>query len=266
MAHFTIDYTSAYYMTISVHELQYDFYSTFYTKLVVSYWYGKNSAGHDVYKDIHEEYAPDENEGNRNISFTFPIDGDLFPGGTYRIRVTAFVLTSDGGETLRAVYYIDEEGNLETEAYITIPEYYIPEVEYWSWEISNGNASEEATRTAYYAIKNRGATTDFSFVVWNDMVEKVVDLGFAIDGDYFDWDKRFVNYAGTKMRNKYTTLTAERFNSLLYNIELLGERLEVGAIPSDIPYPVEAGDVVLGEYFLTLTNYINDCIEAYNEL
>lgn len=271
MAHFTIDDTSAYYMTISVHELQYDFYSRYYTKLVVSYWYGKNSAGHDVYKDIHEEYAPDENEGNRNISFTFPIDGDLFPGGTYRIRVTAFVPTSDGGETLWAVYYIDEEGNLETEAYITIPEHYIPEVEYWSWDISNGNASEEQTLKAYNAIKPYGATIDrdtrnFSFLVWNDIVQKVVDLGLAIKGDYFDWDKTFVNYAGTKMRERDTTLTAERFNSLLYNIELFGKRLGVGTIPTDIPYPVETGDIVLGEYFLTLTNYINDCIEAYNKL
>ena len=259
-------------MTISVHELQYDFYSTFYTKLVVSYWYGKNSAGHDVYKDIHEEYAPDENEGNRNISFTFPIDGDLFPGGTYRIRVTAFVPTSDGGETLWAVYYIDEEGNLETDAYVTIPEYYVPEIECWSWDISNGNASEEETITAYNAIKPYGATLDrdtrnFSYLVWNDMVEKVIDLGNIIDGEYVDWDDTHASYSGAKMKPKDKTLTAERFNSLRINCELYGERLGVGTISySDIPYPVEQGDIVLGEYFITLTNYTNDCIQAYNEL
>ena len=269
MAYFTIDYTSTSKMTISVHNLQYDFYSGYYTKLVVSYWYGKNTAGHDVYVNIYEEYAPDENEGNRNISFTFPIDGDLFPGGTYRIRVTAFVPT-DNGDTLWAVY-ADKDGSA-TDAYVTIPEYYAPEIEYWSWDISNGNASEEETITAYNAIKPYGAiidrdTRNFSYLVWNDMVEKVLDLGNIIDGEYVQWDDTHESSWGTKMTPKDTMLTAVRFNSLIRNIEAYGDRLDIGTIPySDIPYPVEQGDIVLGEYFITLTNYMNDCIQAYNEL
>ncbi len=252
-------------MTISVHDLQYDFYSGYYTKLVVSYWYGKNSEGHDVYINIHTVDAPDENEGIRDITFTFPIDEHLLRGGTYRIRVTAFVPTNDGGETLWAIY-ANEDGT-ETEEYVTIPEYDILEIEYWSWDKSNWNASEEETLTAYNAITTRGATTNFSYLVWNDMVEKVVDLGNIIDGEYVSWDDTHTSYSGTKMTLRDKELTAERFNSLRLNIELYGERLGVGTIPySDIPYPVYAGDIVLGEYFLTLTNYINDCIQAYNEL
>ena len=196
----------------------------------------------------------------------------MFPGGTYRIRVTAFVPTSDGSETLWAVYYIDEEGNLETEAYITISEYYAPEIECWSWNISNGKASEEATITAYNAIKPYGATIDrdtrnFSYLVWNDMVEKIVDLGNIIYGENVEWDRKHASYSGTKMTSKDTMLTAEMFNSLRINYELYGDLFDLGKIPySDIPYPVEQGDIVLGEYFITLTNYMNDCIQAYNEL
>lgn len=115
----------------------------------------------------------------------------------------------------------------------------------WSWEISNGTASDAQTAAAYSAISGGGGCTEFSYKVWNDMVKMVYDnLG---------WDYLGLKRDDTYMTNTTAgrTLTADRFNTL---------HLEIDKVyPTGIP-AVSKGDPVLGEHFIMLANALNSAL------
>lgn len=118
----------------------------------------------------------------------------------------------------------------------------------WSWSASNGSASASQTKAAYSAIRNKGSLSDFSYLVWNDMVDKVKEI---LDATGDIWNSRFASYSATRMSSSDKKLTATRFNSLRYNI---GLRYSTGI---DTVY---SGDIVYGWYFTTLANCINNWI------
>ena len=118
-------------------------------------------------------------------------------------------------------------------------------VDPWSWSQSNGDASASQTRAAYSAVSSKGRVSDFSYLVWNDMVNKVKEI---LDSQGLSWNSRFASYAGTLMGSGSRTLTATKFNSLRYNI---GLHYSTGI---DTVY---RGDTVSGWYFTTLASCIN---------
>lgn len=123
-----------------------------------------------------------------------------------------------------------------------------PSVEPWSWSKSNGSASASQTSAAYSAVRNNGKVSDFSYLVWNDMVDKVKEI---LDSKGLSWNSRFASYSGTLMSYSNKTLTATKFNSLRYNI---GLHYSTGI---DTVY---SGDTVYGWYFTTLANCMNNMI------
>lgn len=125
-------------------------------------------------------------------------------------------------------------------------------VEYWSWTSSNGSATAAQTEAAHDAITGNGSTSDFSYKVWNDMVEKVVDVWHA-QGGYFD--TTYLSYNETLMTSSDKVLTAKRFNSLNYNI---AQNAPSG---TGIGY-VYTGDTVKGSYFTALATAINEWIDT----
>lgn len=118
-------------------------------------------------------------------------------------------------------------------------------VDPWSWSASNGSASAAQTQNALTAINNHGPLTDFSYLVWNDMVSKVHEIQQAIGGY---WSETFATYAATKMSPSDKALTAARFNSLRNNI---GRYYSTGI------NEVLAGDIIYGSYFIRLANCLN---------
>lgn len=145
----------------------------------------------------------------------------------------------------------------QIEAYITAPGLSAPVSLYntattdglsvapWSWTASNGYASSTQTRNAYYAVTGNGSLSDFSYLVWNDMVDKVYEIMQA-EGGW--WDNQFASYTATKMSSGDKALTARRFNSLRYNI---GRHYSTGI------NTVSPGETVYGWYFTQLANCIN---------
>lgn len=121
-------------------------------------------------------------------------------------------------------------------------------VDEWSWSTSNGNASTAQTKAAYSAVTSKGSTDEFSYLVWNDMVDKVYEI---LDATNDSWNSKYATYAATKMSSSDKSLTAARFNSLRYNI---GLRYSTGI------NEVAKGDTVYGWYFTTLANCINNWI------
>lgn len=120
----------------------------------------------------------------------------------------------------------------------------------WSWQASNGTATASITSTAYNAVVNKTAVTNFSYLVWNDLVDKVKEVLDYI-GD--TWSANYATYSNTKMTSSDKTLTASRFNSLRFNI---GKHYSTGI------NDVAPNDDVLGRYFTTLTTCLNAWIDT----
>lgn len=126
----------------------------------------------------------------------------------------------------------------------------------WDWLASNGLASANQTLRAYNQVNNNGYTTDFSHLVWNDMVDKVYAV---IKATTNWWDGTYGSYYDTKMSGPREILTAKMFNSLRNNIELV--RLYLGKSTTTGIGQVHTGDRVYGWYFTALTEFINGCID-----
>lgn len=128
----------------------------------------------------------------------------------------------------------------------------------WDWAKSNGTASEDAvysTWLLYVLPELYNATNLFSYQVWNDMVDKVAEIRRAM-GWY--WDDTYAYQDDTKMLYGDYRLYAYQFNSIRNNIEMVGKTL---GVKSTIPDKVYSGDDVFRDYFITLTDYMNECID-----
>ena len=119
----------------------------------------------------------------------------------------------------------------------------------WSWSASNGTATASQTKTTYDALINKGALSDFSYRVWNDMCSKVIEIENAAG---LTWSTKYASYADTKMSSSDKVLTATRFNSLRYNI---GRSYSTGIDE------VASGDTVYAWYFTTLARCMNEWID-----
>ena len=122
----------------------------------------------------------------------------------------------------------------------------------WSWSNrSGGDATLDEIKDAKEAIDNHGRTSSFSHLVWNDLVNKVNECKHASG---VLWNNKYTTYGNTLMEDD-TVLTALRFNSLRYNIDI---HEETGI------NEVFAGDIVYGHYFTDLTDAMNSWIDDIN--
>ena len=127
----------------------------------------------------------------------------------------------------------------------------------WNWSISNGEASAEQTTEAFKAVTKKTATTNFSFLVWNDMVDKV---WLVLEEIGYGWNSEYADYEDTKMTEEDREMTATRFNSLRYNIYYHLMEMDDGrSMEIEEVWP---GDYVLGFYFKKLCLGINDLIRT----
>lgn len=158
------------------------------------------------------------------------------------------------------------EGNYDSDS-ITTDE--VSGVTPWSWNASNGTASAVQTHTAYIAVSNYGPISDFSYLVWNDMVSKVAEMRNRANQKPV-WNTKYLTQANTSMSNTESgrTMTAARYNSLRYNIGLYygfnevpsGELIDLDSVTKEkIP-----GDPVIGSDFIDLMTCLNYAIDRAN--
>ena len=158
------------------------------------------------------------------------------------------------------------EGNYDSDS-ITTDE--VSGIAPWSWNGSNGTASAVQTRTAYNAVSNYGPISDFSYLVWNDMVAKVAEMRNRANQKPV-WNTKYLTQASTSMSNTESgrTMTAARYNSLRYNIGLYygfnevpsGELIDLDSVTKEkIP-----GDPVIGSNFIDLMTCLNYAIDRAN--
>lgn len=120
----------------------------------------------------------------------------------------------------------------------------------WSWSVSNGSATDTQTQNAYSAVTYKTAVTNFSYLVWNDMVDK---LKATLDSVGENWDSTYATYDNTKMSSSDKILTATKFNSL---------RLNIGSHSSTGISTKYKDEYVYGSYFITLANCLNNWINS----
>ena len=178
-------------------------------------------------------FASDDDSGSGN---NFKIVCDIEADVHYTIWIRGRYGTETGSTTI----------------YITSPTKETTTVKKWSWSDSNGTASAAETVGAKTAIDSFGLLSEFSHKVWNDMIDKVSEI-ISLENDV--WYDNYDSVANTRMTSSDKVLTAQRFNSLRFNI---GARENA---PSTGITDRVAGDTVYGSYFTTLTDCINGWID-----
>lgn len=198
--------------------------------------------------------SPDMNSDRSEPASNIMWDDDS--GSNYNFRMEMYV--SAGAE-----YYIFVRGSSGSETgyvtlHITSPKDSLNTIPKWDWYSSNGKADATTTYNSYLALFDETKSTEeFSHEVWNDMVQKAYDIIWQ-KTKY--WDPTYGTVASAKFSAEPYELTAKMFNSLRNNIELLGNRSDVLGYKTGIS-AVSSGDDVMGWYFTTLTEYMNDCID-----
>lgn len=123
-------------------------------------------------------------------------------------------------------------------------------VEPWSWTSSNGAATDTQTRNAYQILQGNRAADDFHHNVWNDFIDKIVEMREAY-GLFWTTDSgRFPSASGCKV-SAGDTLTAEIYNAAKTNI---------GSIQSTGIQDVDPGDEITGYHVLHISDVLNDII------
>lgn len=121
----------------------------------------------------------------------------------------------------------------------------------WSWTASNGSATATQTSAARTAVTSNGYVTSCSYLVWNDMCDKVQAV---LDCAGITWSTHYgLTLAQTKMTSSSKVMTAARFNSLRYNV---GSHYSTGISE------VSTGDIIYGSYFTTLMTKVNEWINS----
>lgn len=83
--------------------------------------------------------------------------------------------------------------------------------EAWNWN------KDDDTIKAYYAITNKGYTSEFKAAVWNALCNKLYQTLNAMS---LSWDNKYTTYSEVLLSGSYPTLTAQIFNSVRHNIEV----------------------------------------------
>ncbi len=127
----------------------------------------------------------------------------------------------------------------------------------WSWYDQNFWASPEITYKAYQALNEGrpgGHMSDFNYLVWNDMCNKVSEIRTKSGKS---WNKDYGAYRFLPMNPEDKKLTAQRFKSLVTNLDSIWDGIDTGIDISKIT----PGSPVKSQYFLDITNTMNNIIQ-----
>lgn len=141
----------------------------------------------------------------------------------------------------------------------------------WTWNDSNGSATKEETMAAYSAITNQGSVSNFSYKVWNDLVDKINEVILNIKSE---WITTYGTYLNTKMSNEDKELTAKRFNAAVTNTYYMwwswvNDQSSEGYTGRKEFHGTSRygnnSDKVYGQYFVELAEKINVMIHIIND-
>lgn len=125
----------------------------------------------------------------------------------------------------------------------------------WDWSASNGGATAQQTIDAHTALLNNGRTAAFSYLVWNDIIDKIsAQRQFWTDTA---WDESVLSKANAKMTSG-AQMTAARFNSAVKNMPPIKTWPWQETLGRTNIHPL---DRCYGVYFIYLTDGLNYWID-----
>lgn len=163
----------------------------------------------------------------------------LSAGGSRTITVTKDGLQPNTYYSVEAILYnaygqvVKDAGGISTTS----------SVQAWDW-----NKSAQ-TQQAYRAITQAGYLSDFKYTVWNDMVDKAVEIIAARGAQ---WNNDYGTVAESKMVSSNRILTAKKFNALWWNLKHF---TDVSGVQKAV-----TGGKIYGSYFIALTDAMNSII------
>lgn len=183
---------------------------------------------------------------------SYPIDFTFYNMGTEKRKIYARI-------------YRDDEYRTSGDVYL---EAFIPLITPWTWDDSNGDASQAETINAYNAIDLKLNTAEFSYLVWNDLVEKVREAYRLKNGGENTVYEQYLNAALISSADTLyeKKLLATKFNNV---------RAVIGGVLStfnandnsvydhysDIgDWDMQPGEKVLGSYIKALAAKLNEGI------
>lgn len=179
-----------------------------------------------------------DNQGGGDSYFSRTISG-LSPGATYSWSAQLGYVNNGKISYLS----ITDSGSFTTKYDISL----------WSWSSSNGEATTAMTQRAYQILLGNAPASDgFSHYVWNDLVDKVVEMRGA-KGYYWDTsDGMYLTSANAKVYAG-ETLSAAVYNAVRYNI---------GSVKGTGIYDVMPGNEITGFHITRLTDVLNEIISS----
>lgn len=188
----------------------------------------------------------------------------LSSGASYRYQVVLY-----GGTNQNSLTQLDyDEGNFTTSSSGgggDDPGPDQPILYVWSWETASGSWNAEnqpghasLASAAQTAVQNHGATTDFSHLIWNDIIDWLCD---CLDAVEYSYSSSTVTTA--KMNTSDKVLTAVRFNNMISLWMAL--RSVIGTESDPWFTEVSTGDTVRGSNFINLAYWMNAFITDYND-
>lgn len=129
----------------------------------------------------------------------------------------------------------------------------------WDWNIKNVNASASLTMQAYSAILYGGATTNFSYAVWNDLVDKTKEVYDALGWSFITIISGYNSFSSIKA-NSGSYITAAIYNSLFGNLHMS----LYGYYDSSVTQWAYPGKKIKGDDFVWIGFLINELIYKHD--
>ena len=181
-----------------------------------------------------------EEIGGANSTFYAYIDG-LSPGTEYTWKATLGWGDANGGQTYSTWAVV--EGSFLTDQSIVI--------DLWSWDSSNGSATASQTKTAYDILMGTVSLDEgFSHKVWNDFVDKVMEMrSYKDDGTWDIVGGDYLSYEECKV-SAGDTLSADIYNAT---------KLQIGQVVGTWA-DVSPEDALYGWHIINLAEKLNEAI------
>lgn len=149
------------------------------------------------------------------------------------------------------VYIYDSDGNIYDYSFVHFTTKI--SVSKWSWNASNGSASVAKTYQFYRVLIGDASPDDgFSYLVWNDLVDKVSELLTATGRSWYSYQGYGKNRCKASIGE---TFSASKLNEVRYQIR----DFVTGAM-----YDRVSGEEILGSYISNIASYINLAIDSIN--
>lgn len=243
------------------------------------WWIDSFASGANILSAVDESYGLNIYRDGTNNCDVYPVDSNSDSdcsvafteteerSGIYFVYLPAYdlYLTAEGTSNGSNVKWAAYTGKASQRWVFTVegepeePDEPVINITKWSWSSSNGSATAAQTRAAYSAITGNGAVSNFSYKVWNDLCDKVME---CIEAEGTSWytnggvsGSSSATYSAARMSTSNKTLTAKRFNAVRGNV---GGRVSTGVSP------VSTGDRVYGYDFIAITDALNDWIDELN--